>query len=305
MPLPLVYNSNYITPLPHGHRFPMPKFKLVRDILLAEGIAAENQFYSVDIASPELLGLVHSSDYIDAFCGGLLEPRAIRRIGLPWSPGLVTRTRTAVSGTLKTARLALKYGLACNTAGGTHHAFPEYGAGFCIFNDLAVAAACLKQERLAGKILIVDLDVHQGDGCAYIFRDDPDIFTFSMHCEANFPFKKQKSDLDVPLPAGLDDAGYMTALQAHFPEVLASVNPDLVLYDAGVDPHVDDRLGRLALSDSGLWQRDELVISRCLANGFPVACVIGGGYDRDVRRLALRHTIVHRVADRLYRQFLL
>ncbi len=302
MSLPIVYHPDYVTPLPEGHRFPMPKFKTVYDILLADGVVDSSSVFQPEIAAMALLQSVHSPEYSNAFCNGQLDRSAQRRIGFPWSEGLVKRTRTAVGGTLLTARLALKYGIACNTAGGTHHAFPDFGSGFCIFNDLAVAARILVDEGIVGKILIVDLDVHQGDGSAYIFRDDERVFTFSMHCGENFPFKKQESDLDVALPSGMTDAEYLTSLEAHFPDLLSSVNPDLVLYDAGVDPHKDDQLGKLALSDEGLWQRDEIVLGRCIANGFPIATVIGGGYSKNIEELARRHTITHRVGAELYRR---
>lgn len=281
----------------------MPKFKMVYDILLQENIATSDQFYQPQIADRQLLNTVHDTVYIDKFLGGKLSRNEERRMGLPWSPGLVKRTCTAVGGTLLTARLALQYGLACNTAGGTHHAFPGFGSGFCIFNDLAVAAQQLVNEGTVDRVLVIDLDVHQGDATAFMFRDEPRIFTFSMHCKENFPFRKQTGDLDIELPIGLEDEAYLQQLNDILIDLLSAVNPDLVLYDAGVDPHADDSLGKLALSDNGLWRRDEAVISRCLANGFPIACVIGGGYDQSLRNLALRHTIVHRVADKLYREF--
>jgi acetoin utilization deacetylase AcuC-like enzyme len=216
---------------------------------------------------------------------------------------LVTRTCTAVGGTLLTAQLALEYGLACNTAGGTHHAFPSYGSGFCIFNDLAIAARLIQQLAPVHTILIVDLDVHQGDGTAWIFRDDPRVFTFSMHCEANFPGKKQKSNCDISLPEGLDDDGYLQILAGNLPELLQTVQPDLVLYDAGVDTHVDDRLGKLAMSDTGIYRRDRQVLSTCLAGGYPVACVIGGGYGKNINELVYRHSLLHRAAQVVYQQY--
>ena len=302
MTLPLVYHHNYVTPLPPEHRFPMPKFGRIHELLLREGIASEEQFHTPEIASRKWLELVHTPEYVNAFCMGQLDPKDQRRIGLPWSPNLVTRTRAAVGGTVLTAQLALRYGLACNTAGGTHHAFPNYGSGFCIFNDLAVAARIVQEMGLAEKILIVDLDVHQGDGTALIFQNAPTVFTFSMHCQKNFPFRKQQSDLDVPLPEGMADAGYLKTLVDHLPDLLAAFKPDLVLYDAGVDPHQADRLGKLALTDEGLYQRDKYVLHTCLAQGFPVATVVGGGYDKDVTRLAYRHLLLYRAATELYNQ---
>ena len=280
----------------------MPKFGQIYRLLLHERIATLTQFNKPDLASVVWLEQVHTPHYIKAFCTGTLEAKAQRRIGLPWSEVLVKRTQAAVGGTVLTAQLALQYGLACNTAGGTHHVFPDYGSGFCIFNDLAVAARRVQQMGLANKILIVDLDVHQGDGTAAIFQGDSSVFTFSMHCQKNFPFRKQQSDLDVPLPEGMADEVYLKTLAAHLPDLLAGFKPDLVLYDAGVDPHQADRLGKLALTDEGLFQRDKLVLTTCLQQGYPVATVVGGGYDKNVTTLARRHVLLHRAATELYQQ---
>jgi acetoin utilization deacetylase AcuC-like enzyme len=300
--LPIVYHSNYVAPLPNEHRFPMLKFRLLFELLVKEGIARSPQIYSPELPPLNWLETVHTPDYINAYWQGILDPKAQRRIGLPWSKELAYRTVIAVGGTILTAQLALEKGCACNSAGGTHHAFPDYGTGFCIFNDLAIASRVLQQQGLIKKVLIIDLDVHQGDGTAFIFQNDPSVFTFSMHCEANFPGTKQTSDLDIPLPIGLDDDGYLQILAKHLPDLLSQVKPDLVLYDAGVDPHVDDLLGKLALSDRGLYRRDMMVLSTCLATGYPVACVIGGGYAKDMTNLVYRHSLVHRAASEVYRQ---
>lgn len=279
----------------------MAKFGLLRDWLL-RSVATEAQFYQPGAPPQSWLELVHHPAYVQAYCGGTLNARSQRRIGLPWSPNLVRRTCTAVGGTLLAAKLALQHGLACNTAGGTHHAFPDYGAGFCIFNDLAIAARVLQHQGLVKRVLIVDLDVHQGDGTAFIFRADPTVFTFSMHCAENFPSRKQASDLDLPLPAGTADKAYLKILQQHLPDLLSQVRPDLVLYDAGVDPHWQDRLGKLALTDAGLFQRDRYVLSTCLGAGVPTASVIGGGYGSDLNSLIARHALLHRAATEVYQQ---
>ncbi|MEL7504753.1 MAG: histone deacetylase [Cyanobacteria bacterium J06554_6] len=297
--LPIVYHEDYVTPLPDGHRFPMPKFRLLKDLLLRDGIITEQQIYPPGIPPQNWLELVHTPNYVSAYQQGTLDPRAQRRIGLPWSPGLVQRTCTAVGGTILTAKLALQNGIACNTAGGTHHAFPDYGSGFCIFNDLAIAARVLKRQGLVERILVLDLDVHQGDGTAWIFQDDPSVFTFSMHCAVNFPGRKQVSDLDIPLAEGLEDDGYLRQLTAHLPDLLSQVRPDLVLYDAGADIHKDDRLGKLAISNTGLFQRDWYVFDTCLRAGYPVACVIGGGYGDDMAALIYRHSLLHRAANQV------
>lgn len=300
MRLPLVYHPNYTVPLPSTHRFPMVKFRMLYDRLLKDGIARVEQFHQPDRPPQQWIETVHDPDYVKAYCTGTLNEKAFRRIGLPWSPELVDRTCIAVGGTVLTAKLALQTGLACNTAGGTHHAFPGYGSGFCIFNDLAIAARILQQEGLVQKILIVDLDVHQGDATAFIFQEDPSVFTFSMHCEVNFPSTKQKSDLDVPLAIGLEDDAYLQTLDRYLPDLLSQVKPDLVLYDAGVDPHQDDRLGKLGLTDSGLFRRDMQVITTCLAARIPIACVIGGGYSEDFGALVYRHSLLHRAASEAY-----
>ncbi len=298
--IPIVYHPHYVAPLPQGHRFPMVKFQKLYELLLKDGILTPENLYQPEIPDQSLLELVHTPDYIENYCQGTLDTKVQRRIGLPWSPELVRRTCTAVGGTILTAKLALEYGIACNTAGGTHHAFPDFGSGFCIFNDLAIAARVLQKWGLVKQVLIVDLDVHQGDGTAFIFQNDPKVFTFSMHCEINFPSRKQTSDLDVPLPEGLDNDGYLQILANYLPDLLSQVKPDLVLYDAGVDTHVGDRLGKLALTDEGLYRRERQVLSTCRAGGYPVACVIGGGYAEEMESLVYRHSLLHRAARDVY-----
>ncbi|MEZ4861836.1 MAG: histone deacetylase [Caldilineaceae bacterium] len=304
MSLPLVFHPDYVTPLPAGHRFPMAKFGKVYEYLVRDGICGLDQFYLPERAPVSWLQLAHSPDYIAAYSNGTLSVREMRRIGLPWSAALVNRTCMAVGGTILTAQLALDHGLACNTAGGTHHAYTDFGSGFCIFNDLAVATRVLQRLGLVRRVLIVDLDVHQGDGTAAIFQDDPAVFTFSMHCGENFPFRKQQSDYDLEAPPGCDDKLYLQLLAKVLPDLLDQFQPDFVFYDAGVDPHVEDTLGKLALTDQGIYQRDYFVLNECLRRGIAVATVIGGGYQRDVDRLARRHCLVHQAAmdlDQSYR----
>lgn len=303
MDLPIVYHPDYVVPLPVGHRFPMEKFGLLYELLLADGVVSKNQFYKPVSPPQDWIELVHDCCYVQGYCEGSLDAKVQRRIGLPWSPALVNRTCVAVGGSILTARLALECGLACNTAGGTHHAFPGFGSGFCIFNDLAISVRVLQKLGLVKKVLIVDLDVHQGDGTAFIFEGDDSVFTFSMHCDVNFPLNKQRSDLDVALPVGMEDEEYLQTLANYLPDLLSEVKPDLVLYDAGVDVHVGDRLGKLAMTDSGLFRRDMQVLSTCVGAGFPVACVIGGGYCDDMRSLVYRHSLVHRAASQVYRLF--
>ena len=296
----IVYHPDYVAPLPDAHRFPMPKFKLLRDLLLKDGVVVPAQIYQPELPTLELIELVHTPEYVRAYCDGTLEDKAQRRIGLPWSRALAHRTCIAIGGTILAAKLALEYGCACNTAGGTHHAFPNYGSGFCIFNDLAIATRVLQHQGLIKKVLIVDCDVHQGDGTAAIFRGDDRVFTFSMHCEANFPGKKQQSDLDVSLPIGLDDDGYLQILASHLSDLLQETKPDLVFYDAGVDTHVSDRLGKLSLTDWGIYRRERMVLSTCKALGYPVASVIGGGYSKNMSALVYRHSLLHRAAQEVY-----
>ena len=303
MDLPIIYHPDYVTPLPPGHRFPMSKFGQLYELLLTDGVANQKQFHAPERPSKESIELIHTPDYVEAYCQGTLNPKAQRRIGLPWSPQLVNRTCTAVGGTVLTAKLALRHGLACNTAGGTHHAFPDYGSGFCIFNDLAIAPRVLQKLGLVSKVLIVDLDVHQGDGTAFVFQNDESVFTFSMHCGVNFPSTKQQSDLDIPLEVGMEDDDYLQTLAKYLPDLLSQVKPDLVLYDAGVDPHHCDRLGKLALTDTGIFRREMQVLSTCVAAGYSVACVIGGGYADDMKSLVWRHSLLHRAATEVYRQY--
>ncbi|MDJ0617573.1 MAG: histone deacetylase [Calothrix sp. MO_192.B10] len=303
MDLPIIYHPDYVVPLPEGHRFPMAKFQQLYELLLADGVAQAEQFYTPERPTEELIELIHASDYVQAYCQGTLETKAQRRIGLPWSPALANRTCVAVGGTILAAQLALQKGIACNTAGGTHHAFPSYGSGFCIFNDLAIASRTLQTQGIVNTVLIVDLDVHQGDGTAFIFQEDDSVFTFSMHCGVNFPGTKQQSDLDVPLPVGMEDDQYLQTLASYLPDLLSQVKPDLVLYDAGVDPHIGDKLGKLALTDTGIYRREMQVLSTCIAGGYPVACVIGGGYADDMKSLVYRHSLLHRAANQVYRQY--
>jgi len=297
----IVYHPDYVAPLSNDHRFPMAKFKLLRDLLLRDRVIATEQIYQPELPTLELIQLVHTPEYVQAYCSGNLDYKSQRRIGLPWSQALANRTQIAIAGTMLAAKLALEYGCACNMAGGTHHAFPGYGSGFCIFNDLAIASRVLQHQGLVNRILIVDCDVHQGDGTAHIFQDDDSVFTFSMHCEANFPGRKQQSDLDVSLPIGLDDEGYLQILASHLSDLLTQVKPDLVLFDAGVDTHISDRLGKLALTDWGIYRRERMVLSTCKAGGYPVASVIGGGYSKNMTALVQRHSLLHRAAQEVYK----
>ncbi|XP_031719676.1 uncharacterized protein hdac12 isoform X4 [Anarrhichthys ocellatus] len=298
--LPIVHHSKYVCDLPPNHRFPMGKFPRVLHHLIKDQVITEKQVWVPEIASKDLLSCVHTEDYLNNFMSGKTNEQEQRRTGFPWSEGIVRRCRYETGGTVLAAEVALQRGLACSTAGGTHHAFPSYGSGFCLLNDLAVAAKYLMgSSSPKRKVLIVDLDVHQGDGTAFIFKEEPCVFTFSVHCGKNFPLRKQQSDLDVSVEDGLGDEEYLSTVEAHLPRLLETFRPDLVLYDAGVDPHGEDELGRLRLTDQGLYQRDLYVMKTVVSRGVPLAAVIGGGYSRDIDKLAVRHSIVHRAATRV------
>ncbi len=259
------------------------------------GLARPSQVHTPLPVPRRWLEQVHQRQYHEAFARGTLDRQAQRRIGLPATTPLVQRTWLAVGGTLLTARLALEHGVACHLAGGTHHAFPAYGSGFCIFNDIAVTAKVLLDEGRLKRLMIVDLDVHQGDATAVIFANDSRVFTFSAHAASNFPSRKQSSDCDLSFEDGVEDHAYLALVGEELPLLLESFQPELVLYNAGVDPHREDRLGRLCLSDLGLLQRDHLVFDACLRRQIPVATVIGGGYDA-LEPLAKRHALVFRAA---------
>ncbi len=277
----------------------MTKFRRLYELLLESGLVALEHVHEPLPAKRSWLELAHTPQYVEGVCSRSLDESSIRRIGLPMDEKVVRRSLAAVGGTVLASRLALDHGIACNTAGGSHHAFSDHGSGYCVFNDVAVAARVLLDEGRVKRVLIVDLDVHQGDGTAEIFSGDPGAFTFSIHCADNFPKAKQASDRDVALPAGTGDDEYLTVLESELTELLPAYAPDLVLYNAGVDPHRNDRLGKLALSDEGIAAREHLVLSLCLGSGIPVACVVGGGYDMDADVIARRHMILHRVAGLL------
>ncbi|MEL6680002.1 MAG: histone deacetylase [Pseudomonadota bacterium] len=300
MSLPIVYHPDYMAPLRRGHRFPMSKYGYLRAALQRAGLLPETGGYIAPApASLTQIAAVHDLAYVERAFATRLSAVETRRIGLPNTERVVRRARLSASGTTLAARLALEHGIACNAAGGSHHAGPEGGAGFCVFNDVAVAARTLLDEGVVRRILIVDCDVHQGDGTARIFADEDRVFTLSFHAEKNYPARKAVSDCDVPLPDNLADRPYLETLAHHLTPLWDQVRPDLVFYNGGVDPHRDDRLGRLGLSDGGLRARDRSVLSAARSRGVPVVGVLGGGYASDPAQVAARHALMFEEAARV------
>lgn len=295
----LSYTDRYYCDIGQGHKFPITKYRRALDRLLADGTILFDDVVVPDVATDEELVRVHTPDYVRRLTRGELSDREVRRIGFPWSPELVTRARAAVAGTLAAARRALVSGISANLAGGTHHAFADHGEAFCLLNDMAVTIRTLRAEGLVGRVAIVDCDVHQGNANAEIFGDDPETFTFSMHGAGNYPLFKKTSSIDVELAKGTDDAGYLAALDSVLPGLLDCFRPDLVLYQAGVDPHENDRLGTLALTLEGLARRDRYVFEACRDAGVPVVSTMGGGYGRDVLVTVEAHCNTIREAARV------
>ncbi|NWF68872.1 MAG: histone deacetylase [Chloroflexi bacterium] len=269
------YTDHYVLPLPPGHRFPMSKYARLRQAVAEAQIA---ELLVPDAASDEQLLRVHDAAYVQRMAAGQITPQEMRRIGFPWSPQTVERSRRSSGGTIAACRAALSEGIAVNLAGGTHHACRDHGEGFCIFNDSAVAARAMQAEGRAQRVLIIDCDVHQGNGTADCLQGDASVFTFSIHAEKNFPFRKIPGDLDIGLPNGTEDAVYLETLDEALRRIFAVFYADLAIYLAGADPYVGDRLGYLALSMKGLAQRDSLVFERCRAAGLPVAVAMASGY---------------------------
>ncbi|UOQ71446.1 histone deacetylase family protein [Hymenobacter cellulosilyticus] len=296
----LATSERYTLDLPAGHRFPIAKYELIREQLLWQGIAPPHDFYDPGLCAEEDVLRVHTPEYWYKVRDQQLSAAEVRRLGLPQSERLVLRSLSSSAGTVQSARRALHDGVALNLAGGTHHAFADRGEGFCVLNDIAIAAAHLLHHQLARQILVVDLDVHQGDGTASIFRHEPRVFTFSMHAGANYPLRKEQSDLDVALPLGLDDAGYLQLLTQTLPGLLDRVKPDFVFFQAGVDVLATDKLGHLGLTREGCRRRDELVLGLCRRHGLPVAVSMGGGYSERIGDIVDAHCNTFRVAYELF-----
>lgn len=298
--LKIAYDPIYKYKLPEGHRFPMIKYELIPEQLLYEGTVSEKNFFSPTPLDEESILLTHTRDYWFRLRDQQLTEREIRAIGFPLTPQLVQRSRVIANGTLQCAFYAQQYGVALNVAGGTHHAYAFRGEGFCCTNDIAVAANYLLHHNIVHKILVVDLDVHQGNGTAHIFRNEPRVFTFSMHGAKNFPLRKEVSDLDIGLPDGTEDQAYLSILKKTLPILLEKVQPELVFYLSGVDVLASDKLGRLGLTPAGCRERDRFVLETCKKNKLPVAISMGGGYSESLAIIVEAHANTYRMAQEIF-----
>jgi acetoin utilization deacetylase AcuC-like enzyme len=298
--LKIAYSPIYKYPLPEGHRFPMIKYELIPEQLIYEGIVTEEHFCAPQRLDDASILSVHSSDYLSKLVRQELLAKESRRIGFPMTPLLVERGRYISQGTIDCALHSRTFGVSMNIAGGTHHAYADHGEGFCILNDFAIASQYLLDHGLAKKILIIDLDVHQGNGTAHIFRDEPSVFTFSMHGKKNYPHRKENSDLDIALEDDTDDEEYLSTLARYLPSIIEDYKPDQIFYLAGVDVLATDRLGRLALSQEGVRQRDAFVFNHCKNNHIPVAVSMGGGYSPKIGDIVDAHVNTFREAQEIY-----
>ncbi|MBC8052744.1 MAG: histone deacetylase [Sphingobacteriaceae bacterium] len=298
--LKIAYDTIYSHPLPVGHRFPMIKYELIPEQLIHEGVITEANLFSPERVDEQNILLSHEYEYWERLKGLKLSSKEERRTGFPLSKKLIEREMRIVQGTIDGCYFAFEHGIAFNVAGGTHHAGSNWGEGFCLLNDQAIAAHYLLSKGLANSILIVDLDVHQGNGTAQIFEQEPRVFTFSMHAEKNFPFRKEKSDLDIGLPNGIADAEYLTILNDTLPELIATLKPDFVFYLSGVDVLATDKLGHLGLTRQGCKERDKYVLQLCKNAGVPVQVSMGGGYSEKIADIVEAHCNTFRVAVDLY-----
>ena len=298
--LNVVYNDNYDIPLPEGHRFVGTKFSDLYNFIKNSILYTNLTIHQSKSAPINDVQVVHNHDYVMSVKEGNLSRDQERRINLPWSEKLAKRSFLAIQGTLQTSQLALDYGIACHLAGGTHHAFKDCGSGFCVFNDLAYASITLLNQEKINKILILDLDVHQGDGTASICENIDNIFTCSIHCKNNFPFDKKNSNLDVPIDDEVNDVKYINILTKTLDQIESNFTPDIVFYDAGVDVHSNDDLGNLNLTDDGIKKRDEIVCEYFKEKKIPLCTVIGGGYSKNRQELASRHFSIFETVSKTY-----
>ncbi len=298
--LKIAFQPIYRYELPEGHRFPMVKYELLPEQLLYEGTITEDNFFAPGMLDEATILLTHTAAYWDKLKHQKLSRKEIRAIGFPMTDTLVHRGRFIANGTIQCARYAQQYGVAMNIAGGTHHAFTDRGEGFCVFNDIAIAANYLLREGLVKKVLVVDLDVHQGNGTAQIFREEARVFTFSMHGAKNYPVRKEQSDLDIGLPDKTEDEAYLKILRNTLPALIDSVEPDLIFYLSGVDILATDKLGRLSVSIQGCKERDRIVLEHCKKNNIPVAVSMGGGYSERIADIIEAHANTYRVAQEIF-----
>ena len=298
--LKIAYHPIYKHPLPEGHRFPMLKYELLPQQLIHEGTCTEANFFEPEIPNDKHIVAVHDPEYFYDLLNIMISPKMARKIGFPLSEELVERERIIADGTIKGCEYALKNGIAMNIAGGTHHAYSDHGEAFCMLNDQAIGARYLLNKGLAKKILIVDLDVHQGNGTAEIFQNDESVFTFSMHGASNYPFKKEESDLDIALPKGTNDETYLSILKKELPGLIENIQPDFIFYLCGVDILESDKLGTLDLTLEGCKKRDEFVLSTCHRLKIPLQCSMGGGYSPDIKIIVNAHANTFRIAQNLY-----
>jgi acetoin utilization deacetylase AcuC-like enzyme len=298
--LQIAFSPIYEYPLPKGHRFPMDKYSLIPQQLIYEGTVQDKQFFHPNPISEEIILLTHSAKYWEDLKNQTLSEKEIRAIGFPMTPLLVERGRHIAAGTLQCVEYAIKHGISMNAAGGTHHAFKEKGEGFCVFNDIAIAANYLIHSNKFNNILIVDLDVHQGNGSASIFNGQGQVFTFSMHGAKNYPFRKEASHLDIGLPDGTEDEAYLKILFNILPRVIDQHRPELIFYQAGVDILTTDRLGRLSVSREGCRKRDKYVMEICKKNKIPLVVTMGGGYSPQLSHIIEAHANTFRTATEVY-----
>jgi acetoin utilization deacetylase AcuC-like enzyme len=294
------YSDHFVLPLPEGHRFPMVKYSMLRERVARDGICDPGELRTPRAVTDEEILRAHSPGYLERVVTGTLTDKEVRRIGFPWSERMVERSRRASGGTLGACLAALEEGFAANLAGGTHHAFSDKGEGYCVFNDSAIAARAVQAAGLAERVVVIDTDVHQGNGTAQILHRDPTVFTFSIHGAKNFPFNKEQGDLDAPLPDGAGDTEFLHALVEGLETALDAAGADLAIYLAGADPFEGDRLGRLCVTKSGLAERDRIVLETCKEHGVPVAITMAGGYAREVEDTVDVHfQSIRRAADLL------
>ncbi|MDB4496002.1 histone deacetylase [Flavobacteriaceae bacterium] len=298
--LKIAYHPIYKHSLPDGHRFPMEKYDLLPQQLVYEGTCNEENFFEPEVPNNKYFFIVHDAAYVSDLMNLTLNQKAARKIGFPLNEDLIAREMIIAGGTIKASVFAIKYGIAMNIAGGTHHAFTNKGEGFCILNDQAIGARYLQEKGLATKILIVDLDVHQGNGTAEIFHNDPTVFTFSMHGKSNFPFHKEKSDLDIPLENETGDTLYLSLLKETLPELIKIQQPDFIYYLCGVDVVKTDKLGKLSLTIEGCKERDRFVLQTCKNQNIPVMCSMGGGYSPDIKIIIDAHANTFRLAQEIF-----